>query len=89
MDDRVEIGVFAAPAAGERVGRPLHLAKHRIRSGRQTITVTVRGRPARAGIDPHRLLITRHKDALIGDAPNMADVEIVEGAASPPAPGGG
>jgi hypothetical protein len=30
---------------------------HRVRSGPQTITVTVSGRPARAGIDPRHLLI--------------------------------
>ena len=30
---------------------------HRVRSGRQRIIVTAPGMPARAGIDPHSLLI--------------------------------
>jgi hypothetical protein len=49
MDDWVEVGVF-----GE--GEP-YREKHRIRSGRQTITVTVPRKPTRAGIDPENLLI--------------------------------
>lgn len=48
MDDWIEIGVF-----GE--GEP-YLQKHRIRSGRQTITVTVPQKPASASIDPRHLL---------------------------------
>jgi hypothetical protein len=57
MNDRVEIGVFAPAEDGEARGKPLYLAMHRIRTGQQTITVTVPGRPARAGIDPRHLLI--------------------------------
>ena len=49
MDDWVEVGVF-----GE--GEP-YMEKHRIRSGQQTITVTVPRKPTRAGIDPENLLI--------------------------------
>jgi len=56
MDDLVEIGVYAPARAGEE-GEPLHRAMHRIRSGPQTITMTVPARPARAGIDPRHLLI--------------------------------
>jgi hypothetical protein len=48
MDDWMEVGVFYA-------GEP-YLQKHRIRSGKQTITVTVPRKPARAGIDPRHLL---------------------------------
>ena len=50
MDDWVEIGVFAGD-------EPIYLQKHRIRSGKQTITVTVPCSPTRAGIDPRFLLI--------------------------------
>jgi ABC-2 type transport system permease protein len=50
MDDWVEIGVFAGD-------EPIYLQKHRIRSGKQTITVTVPSRPTRAGIDPRFLLV--------------------------------
>ena len=48
MDDWVEVGVFDE-------GEP-YLEKHRIRSGKQTITVTVPHKPTRAGIDPRHLL---------------------------------
>jgi ABC-2 type transport system permease protein len=56
MDDLVEVGVFAA-ADGAGPGEPLYLRMHRVRSGEQRITVTVPGKPARAGIDPRSLLI--------------------------------
>jgi hypothetical protein len=49
MDDWVEVGVF-----GE--GEP-YRETHRIRSGQQTVTVTVPRKPTRAGIDPENLLI--------------------------------
>jgi hypothetical protein len=56
MNEWVEIGIFAAAGPGEALGKPLSVEKHRVRSGRQTITVTVREQPARAGIDPYNLL---------------------------------
>jgi len=56
MDAWVELGVFGDARPGEFLGQPLYLQKHRIRSGRQTITVTVSGKPARGGIDPYNLL---------------------------------
>ena len=56
MTDLVEIGVFAPAEQGEKLGKPLYVRKHRVRSGRQTITVTVAQRPARGGIDPYSLL---------------------------------
>ncbi|HEV2147654.1 MAG TPA: M1 family aminopeptidase [Longimicrobiaceae bacterium] len=62
MDDLVEVGVFAPAGTGEGRGEPLYLRRHRIRSGRQTITVTVPRRPAWAGIDPDGKLIQRETD---------------------------
>ena len=56
MNDWVELGVFAPARPGEILGKPLYVEKHRIRSGRQTITVTVSDKPARGGIDPYNLL---------------------------------
>ena len=44
MDDWIEVGIFDE---GER-----YLQKHHLGSGKQTITVTVPQKPARAGIDP-------------------------------------
>ncbi len=48
MNDWVQIGVY-----GE--GRP-YMTLHRVRSSEQTITLTVPGKPSRAGIDPENLL---------------------------------
>jgi ABC-type transport system involved in multi-copper enzyme maturation permease subunit len=52
----VEIGIFAAAEPGERLGKPLYVQKHFIRSGTQTIRVTLPHEPARGGIDPYNLL---------------------------------
>ncbi|HEX5075601.1 MAG TPA: M1 family aminopeptidase [Gemmatimonadaceae bacterium] len=56
MNEWVELGVFAEAKPGEILGQPLYVRKHPIRSGRQTITVTVSEKPARGGIDPYNLL---------------------------------
>ena len=57
MQDWIEIGVYAPLKQGETFPKVLYLHKHRIRSGRQTILLTVPHKPARAGIDPNHLLI--------------------------------
>jgi hypothetical protein len=57
MDEWVPIGVFAPTEQGADFGETLYLRMHRIRSGRQTITVTVPRKPSDAGIDPYLLLI--------------------------------
>lgn len=63
MDDLVEVGVFAEQTAGAAgFGETLYLKQHRIRSGKQTITVVVPRRPAQAGADPYRKFIERMRD---------------------------
>jgi hypothetical protein len=57
MNDWIEIGVFTTPEKGKELDKILYLEKHRIRRGQQTITLTVPGKPTRAGIDPNHLLI--------------------------------
>ena len=52
----IEIGVFAPAEPGERLGKPLYVQKHFIRSGKQTIKLTLSQKPARGGIDPYNLL---------------------------------
>ena len=47
MDDWIEVGVFAVPEKGETSDQALYMEKHRIRSGRQSLTVIV-PRPAYA-----------------------------------------
>jgi ABC-2 type transport system permease protein len=57
MDEWVPIGVFGPAKTGRgELSAPLYAQKHRIRSGEQTITVTVPGKPNLAGIDPYHLL---------------------------------
>jgi len=58
MDEWIPLGVFAPTREqGAEFGRTLYLRRHRIRSGRQTVTVTVTEKPSDAGIDPYLLLI--------------------------------
>jgi ABC-type transport system involved in multi-copper enzyme maturation permease subunit len=61
MNDLVEIGIFG-PGSGGRLGPPLYLKQHRVKSGPQRIRVTVPQEPARAGIDPYSKLIDRQRD---------------------------
>ena len=62
VDDWVEVGVFAPAGEGEESGEPLYAQKHRVRTGTQTITVTVPRKPGRAGIDPYHLLVDWETD---------------------------
>ena len=71
MNEWVELGVFANAKPGESLGQPLYVQKHRIHSGRQTITVTVPGKPARGGIDPYNLLDWEEGD-------NIEPIEVKE-----------
>ncbi|GAB3823165.1 ABC transporter permease/M1 family aminopeptidase [Hymenobacter jeollabukensis] len=57
LRDWVEIGVFAPAEAGHEVGQPLYLQKHLLKSGPQTIVLTLPDRPATVGVDPRNLLI--------------------------------
>jgi hypothetical protein len=66
MNERVEIGIFAPAGPGEILGKPLYVQKHRVRSGTQTITVTVPHKPARGGIDPYNLLDWEEGDNIEG-----------------------
>jgi ABC-2 type transport system permease protein len=54
MNDWLEVGIYEE---GKGANEPLYRRKHRIRSGEQTIKVTVPGKPGRAGIDPDNLMI--------------------------------
>jgi len=56
ISEPIEIGIFAPAENGERLGKPLYVQKHRVRTGTQTITVVVPNKPARGGIDPYNLL---------------------------------
>jgi hypothetical protein len=57
MNDWIEIGIYGPRQEGEKSGKELHMQKHRIKRGQQTITVRVHEKPDFAGIDPNYLLI--------------------------------
>ncbi len=57
-DIPIDIGVFAAPVDGKD-GAPLYLQKRLLPNGDSTLTVTVSGKPAQAGIDPYNELIDK------------------------------
>jgi aminopeptidase N len=57
MKDWVEVGVFGPAEEGKELGKPLYLQKHLIKSGKQTLVLTVPNRPAKVGFDPRYLLI--------------------------------
>jgi ABC-2 type transport system permease protein len=62
VDEWIDIGVFAQPEEGKHeTSRPLHLRKHKLRSGEQTIRVVVDGVPGWAGVDPMLKLMDRDK----------------------------
>jgi hypothetical protein len=71
MNDAIEVAVFDAD------GKSLYRQPHRIRSGTQTITVTVKSprKPASAAIDPDHALLDRKPDDNTAevDAENAAE----------------
>ena len=63
--DYIDIGLFAADDTDEN-GRartnPLYIQKYKIKPGETTLTIRVKGEPAKAGIDPYNKLIDRIPD---------------------------
>ncbi len=55
MNDWIEIGIYGSKSGGK--SKELYLQKHRIKSGKSTVTIIVPEQPFRAGIDPNHLLI--------------------------------
>jgi aminopeptidase N len=56
MNDLLEVGIY------DEGNEPLYLQMHRIRSGEQTINVTVPRKPGSGGIDPNNLMIDLRRD---------------------------
>jgi ABC-2 type transport system permease protein len=59
MNDLLEVGMYAE---SDGVDKPLYLRMHRIRSGEQTINVTLTRKPGSGGIDPNNLMIDLRTD---------------------------
>jgi ABC-type transport system involved in multi-copper enzyme maturation permease subunit len=61
MNDWVDVGVYGKTAAGK--DSLIYLQKHRIPAGNsQRISVTVKGKPEKAGVDPLNILIDRNPE---------------------------
>jgi len=63
--DLIEIGIFAEEKKNEKGMTqkvPLYLRKHWLSPGAHTLTFVVKGKPAKAGIDPYNKLIDRVSD---------------------------
>ena len=70
MNDYIDIGIFAAESKnkdGRKQTNPLYLQKHKLTPGIKTITIRVKGKPIKAGIDPYNKLIDRIPDDSTGD----------------------
>ena len=74
LNEWFDIGVFAERQGRWALSQPIYLQKHRIRSGRQTITLTVSRKPVLAGIDPHHVLDWEERE----DDDNIEQVRIAE-----------
>lgn len=62
MNDYVDIGIFAADIQnkeGFTQTNPLYFQKHKLTAGEHTITIIVKGKPEKAGIDPYFKLADR------------------------------
>ena len=64
LDEALEVGIFTAQPGKKdfRKDSILALEKRPIRSGVQTVTVTVARRPVWVGVDPYNMLIDRNSD---------------------------
>lgn len=63
MNDYIDIGIFAADnknKEGKSQVNPVYLKKYKLTYGERTISVIVKGKPVRVGIDPYSKLIDRN-----------------------------
>ena len=58
-DVPIQVGVFGASPGAGKDGKPLYLQKRLLPDGDSTITITVDGKPALAGVDPYNELIDK------------------------------
>jgi len=80
MDELFDIGVFAAEPGkpGFTGDAVLSMARRRLHSGKQTVTVVVAKRPSHAGVDPYNKRIDRNSD----DNLTKVDVQLRSGSSS-------
>ena len=73
MNDYIDIAVFGEETKdknGRKMINPLYIQKYKLTAGQRKITLHVKGKPLKAGIDPYNKLIDRIPDD------NMSDVDI-------------
>jgi ABC-2 type transport system permease protein len=58
-DVPIDVAVFAASPGAGKDGKPLYLQKRLLPDGDSTLTITVDGKPAQAGVDPYNELIDK------------------------------
>jgi len=70
MNDYIDVGVYGTEITGKD-GRmranELYLKKYKLTAGEHTLTITVRGKPKSAGIDPIGMLIDRNPNDNLKD----------------------
>jgi len=69
MNDYIDIGIFAAESRNKenlKQTNPLYLQKHKLTPGTKTLTIRIKGKPEKAGIDPYNKLIDRIPNDNIG-----------------------
>jgi aminopeptidase N len=74
MNDYIDIGIFGEETKdknGRKQTNPLFLQKYKLPEGAKTITIKVKGKPVKAGIDPYNKLIDRIPD----DNTGSVDIE--------------
>lgn len=71
LNDWIELGVFATPEPGKKLGKVLYREKHHLNKKENTFTLLFDELPYEAGIDPMNLMVD-----LIGDD-NIRKVEVV------------
>ena len=65
MNDYIDIGIFGDDTVdkkGRKQVNPLYLQKYKLNAGTRTVTIRVKGKPVKAGIDPYNKLIDRIPD---------------------------
>ena len=70
MNDYVDIAIFGAETKdkeGRKQINPIYIQKYKLQQGEKKITLHVKGKPIKAGIDPYNKLIDRIPDDNLGD----------------------
>jgi ABC-2 type transport system permease protein len=70
MNDYIDIAVFGEEtkdADGRKKVNPIYIQKYKLPQGTKKITLHVKGKPVKAGIDPYNKLIDRIPDDNLGD----------------------